>query len=869
MPDRTLDDDSEAETAIVGSALPRPVPSDAPSAAAIGRYRVTGQLGVGGMGRVLRAHDPTLDRDVALKVLRVQSGTRPNSAARARLVREAQALAQLSHPNVAEVFDVETSEDQVYIAMELLEGETLGQWLKPARTAAEVCAVYEAAGRGLAAAHEAGLVHRDFKPANVMVGAGRVRVLDFGLVRGLSEGGPSQSEGGPLPEASGDRHARVSEDALTQAGAVMGTPAYMAPEQHIGGGTDARTDQFAFCVSLFEALAGSRPFSSVDLETLLDQKLHCDLQTRLPATVPRALRQAIVRGLSPKKADRFPTMAPLLDLMRPRFASSRARWVGGVGALVAVAGAATWSVGQASSPCAQVAETAVWTDDKGAAVRQAMRTADPEGGEAAFASADAALAAYSNDWVAARLALCHSATEQSEGESDRRLACLETQRRTASALVSILTDVDGEVLPRATKAIAALPPVAKCDSGRGPASEAASEMDDDPETESIRQEIARSLALEMSGQYEEAAASAEVALAAARATDYERLVGEASFRLGRAQGYRGLYIESERALREAYVVAVRAADHFTAFRAADSLVFIVGDPQGRYLDALEWAEHAQREQEHLPPDPVTDAMLLHSIGLTHARNREHEKALDYLQRAIEAMGDYWGFDDPRLGIPYNNLGNSLIATEQYDAALDVYVSASVLVREHYGADHPQLAVALSNVGNARMHVGDMGGAVVDLERALEICLAGLRPQHLHVANSQFQLGKVLEVAGRDEEAIEHLEAAVAIFSELEGYASYTAPLVALGKARLSAGFPRDAASVLNRALTIEEEKADDDRDPEFISTIAMTGARAVWAVGDDPTRARALARRAKKARDAAGQSADDIDRWLEERAPSG
>ncbi len=214
---------------------------------AIGRFLVGGVLGQGGMGVVMRARDPELGRDVAIKLL--QPGQR--GLAGLRLGREAQAMAKLSHPNVVNVYDVGEHDGAMYIAMELVEGSTLRAWRQAAtRTWREVLAMYVAAGRGLAAAHAAGLVHRDFKPDNVLVGAdGRPRVTDFGLV--AADGRAVES---------GDTRGAALDANLTVQGSVLGTPAYMAPEQWRGETVDPRTDQFAFCVALWEALHGERPF---------------------------------------------------------------------------------------------------------------------------------------------------------------------------------------------------------------------------------------------------------------------------------------------------------------------------------------------------------------------------------------------------------------------------------------------------------------------------------------------------------------------------------------------------------------------------------------------------------------------------------
>jgi serine/threonine protein kinase len=289
--------------------------------AVVGRYVVLGVVGAGAMGVVYAAHDPELQRKVALKLVRPDVARSAGRAAarRERLLREARALARLSHPHVVAVHDAGTWGDQVFLAMEHVEGETLGAWLRRGgRTAREILDVFVAAGEGLAAAHAAGLVHRDFKPENVLVSHdGRVKVADFGLARGEEERGSRElCEEAIVPCA----HAivRCEQDtaggsgaAITRPGALVGTPAYMAPEQLAGGPADARSDQFAFCVALHEALFGERPFPPGAAAPGEDA-------AKAPVRsggVPRRVRLAIERGLRARPDERWEGMRPLLSAL--------------------------------------------------------------------------------------------------------------------------------------------------------------------------------------------------------------------------------------------------------------------------------------------------------------------------------------------------------------------------------------------------------------------------------------------------------------------------------------------------------------------------------------------------------------------------
>ncbi|HET6584205.1 MAG TPA: serine/threonine-protein kinase, partial [Nannocystaceae bacterium] len=318
----------EGETTIVEPAdsSPSPTPSSARQAylelaglpdvilpgTLLGRYVVLEVVGRGGMGTVVRAYDPRLRREVAVKRLRPRASP---EQAEARLVREARAMAQLNHPNVVAVYDVEAVPWGVLVAMEYVRGPTLREWLREPRSRREILEAFRQAGAGLAAAHAAGLVHRDFKPANVLMeespdsrGVGRVRVTDFGLARGIHAGEPAVSL-----DSGEDALDAVdpSGDELTAAGLVLGTPVYMAPEQHAGETAGPAADQYAFCVALWEALAGARPFEAEDHEALARAKAQGPPPWPRPREVPARISQAIRRGLAPDPGERFPTMAEL------------------------------------------------------------------------------------------------------------------------------------------------------------------------------------------------------------------------------------------------------------------------------------------------------------------------------------------------------------------------------------------------------------------------------------------------------------------------------------------------------------------------------------------------------------------------------
>jgi hypothetical protein len=312
----------------------------------IGRFVVVGTLGSGGMGVVYAAHDRELDRHVALKVMRTSAATEEE---RTRMQREGQAMARVTHPNVITVHEVGVDGAFVFLAEELLDAGTLGSWLEARHSHAEIVEKFELAGRGLAAAHAAGLVHRDFKPDNVLLGKdGRVRVADFGLARALGADNPMVTARMRKPsENDVDAPAPTPMSQLTATGAVMGTPMYMAPEQHLGQRADERSDQFAFCIALYYALYGDWPFAGKTSVAVADAVIEGRMQRPPPGKhVTAKLRAILVRGLATKPAERFPSMTALLaELTKPP--SHRARnFTIAIGA-VALAGVAMVGAGYA------------------------------------------------------------------------------------------------------------------------------------------------------------------------------------------------------------------------------------------------------------------------------------------------------------------------------------------------------------------------------------------------------------------------------------------------------------------------------------------------------------------------------------------
>ncbi|MCA9711492.1 MAG: serine/threonine protein kinase, partial [Myxococcales bacterium] len=456
----------------------------------LGRYVLEERIGVGGSGVVYRAFDPKHDRKVAVKLLHAGSGP-GYEAARARLLREAQSLAKLSHPNVVRIYDVGTYDPAVfdpsprarfghrtppddaprvpgvYLAMELLDGSDLAQWLEQQRPDWQrIRDAFLAAGRGLAAAHARGLIHRDFKPSNVSIDArGVVRVLDFGLARPLDKDIPDPS----LKMTEGaqqrlDALARPFDATLTAPGTLLGTPAYMAPEQHQRQPATAKSDQYALCLALYEAWYGHRPFLAHDdaeLQALKrsGQLLPPPVRSEVPAHYFEALR----RGLAPRPEDRFESMDALLEALvaEPPRARRSLRWLGAgsLGALVLGAGA--WALLERPA-CEAEAWSGRWAPQARASMLAAADHGEPYVARAAAHLAEALDAlAEAGDTLGAECC-------RAESPDPAVLECLAAQRRRFEALVELVGPASGPVLLHAAAQLPRWPRPDECLAGLDP-----------------------------------------------------------------------------------------------------------------------------------------------------------------------------------------------------------------------------------------------------------------------------------------------------------------------------------------------------------------------------------------------------------------
>jgi eukaryotic-like serine/threonine-protein kinase len=741
-----------------------PTPGDGsrqeiPRGALLGRYVIVSCLGEGGMGIVYRAYDPELDRKVAVKLLRSNRFLGDDSSeGRARLVREGQAMARLAHPNVVAVYDVGTHEGQVFVAMELVDGGTLRTWLAAPRKWTEIVRMFMQAGQGLAAAHEAGIVHRDFKSDNVLVGKdGRARVLDFGLAHAGGElARPPESAGAARLEQSSSQLSTP----LTEEGRILGTPRYMAPEQLTGERTDARADQFSFCVALFEALYGVPPFEGEVLAELYANVVAGKIRAvRATRGVPARLRQILARGLSVSAADRYPTMTKLLAELEPE--RERRRLVAGLAGAAAllVSAAAVGMVRSSHSPCRGLERglAGAWDPAKKAAVRAAfIASGKVDAADTADRVADR-LDRYAGAWLRTRVDACeatHVRGDQSEHLLDLRVACLDRRLHELASLTDIFSaKPDGQIVEKSVNATSQLTTLDACSDATAlqsvvpPPDDAAQRA----KVEQLRGQLAEARTLENTAKYDGALSVAREVDDASAAIDYAPLRAEALYRLGSIEAKKNDSKSAEKHFQSALEFAARGHDDALTARIWPALIIDVGQDQARYADATllipvaESAVHRADDDEARAALYDVQGRMLGAHGKDADAQRMFEASLALRQKTLPP-------DDPALANSLNNLGIAYDKQAKYKEALDAYERALAIREKAFGPDHPVVAVTLSNIAIVYKEEGKYAEARAQFERAIAIKEKTLGPDNPQLANTIDSLANVYDQEGNREEA---------------------------------------------------------------------------------------------------------------------
>lgn len=782
----------------------------------LGRFEIEGRLGSGAMGVVYAARDPMLRRDIAVKVL---APARTSSVAMLRARREAQAMAQLSHPNVVKVFAIGEHDGALYIAMERIRGETLQSWQSARRSADEVLEVYRQAGRGLAELHAHDLVHRDFKPANAMIGEdGRVRVLDLGLVTEVVRNSSSE-------EVSHGSGGSLSSGTATRSDAVLGTPAYMSPEQFLGDPVTSASDQFSFCVALYEALYGYRPFKAKTMTQLVEAI--CEERIEAPKSdspVPSGVFKALRRGLSRDPNRRHVSMHALLEALD---GGSRAvAWTGRIGVLVLVAVGLASAAPRQEEPCdVSIRLGEVWSAEREARVAEVLDE---------------------NPKVVGRLSqYAHGLGESVDAACEAReplaLACHESVLASFDAVVGLLIeDPEGLLAEAVTQR---LPQPSFCEG-------AASRPGTDREMLALVGLLTRVDSLALSGLFDDALEDAHEAVRRAQSLRRPALARNAFYQRAKVYARRGDLEPAHDDFTATYELAVMMGDYGIAAQMALSLVWVTQNQND--LDGAEhWLRVASSAQEAQggagkyrrarilmrsgevalarTDMPRARALLTESADLWHSLDDAREEAtvlaslvtveieagnlddaLVAARRAIEIFAAENGDGDPQLGSHYHNLGDVFLRRGQAQEALAAYEQSVRRRKESYGEEHLSTGKARNAKGTALLELGRVDEAKALFERVQR----DAPREELVAATADMMLSRVASDRGEHERALVLANKAfVSYETQLgAGHVASAEVRVQLARAKLAAGDLAGALAESREARRIFEEHFGEKHD---------------------------------------------------------
>ncbi len=836
-----------------------------PPGTQLGRYRIQRHVGSGGMGAVYAAHDPELDRRIAIKVLHAV-----DPAEQERLLREARALAQLDHPGIVAVHDVGTIDGRVFVTMDFIEGRNLRDWARgrPWREVLETCVE---AGRGLSAAHAVGLVHRDFKPDNVLVGDdGRVRVVDFGLSR-LADSPLLPDPRGP--SATGD----ADNIEVTQQGALVGTPAYMAPEQLRQARSDEGSDQFAFAVTTWEMLYQERPYPGRELDELC-RAFDAGDEPLAPAasSVPRRLRGLLQRALSIEPERRFPSLATLLDGLgdRPRQrARRRAAWMVPT---VAAAAAALWiGLRDPAAVCANAEAQliGIWDLGRAQALQETFANSEHPRAAAIVASASGLLDRYAAGWVGMRTEACEATSlrgEQSPALMDLRMACLDRRSGELSALVVNLTTGSARDLDHAIDSILRLEPVEICAdasllTATAPRPVTPTRL---AKLEGLETRLAALKAIRESGDPVAVLESARELAGDADEFGYAPLTAETWYLVGDLQDLQGQIDASEDSLFRAWSASRLGGHDEYLIRTLNLLVWLDGNDRGQLAAADRWHQLAEAELARAEPGPLLQADLRSNWGSALQVAGQLDDALAAHGEALRLREQLFGQDSYAVAKSLNNLGSVQFVAGRFAAALELYERALTISRRVFGV-HPAVAMALSNVGAAHNELGDHSQGRAMANEALEMRRGLFGEESPWAGISLMNLG-FASVGDRPVDALDYFtEGERILTASLPADHPYQAfSLSGRGRALVALDRRSEAIPILRAALRSWEASGIATSYDLAADRFAL--AQAVWESSGDRDEALALAARALEALQALPATQlplrDRVAAWVAERA---
>jgi tetratricopeptide (TPR) repeat protein len=776
----------------------------------IGRYHLLERIGQGAMGVVYHAYDPDLARAVALKLVNPSFGSHVDAdGGRKRLVAEARALAKLTHPNVTVVHDVGVHERHVWLAMELVDGDDLAAWLAAQpRESAEIVRVFREAARGLAAAHDVGLVHRDFKPANVLIARdGRVRISDFGLARTHATAIET-----PLPDeisALGP-----TDCTLTRDGVVMGTPAYMAPEQHRGGDVGPAADQYGFFVALYEALWGRRPFAGSMTEIAIAKELGPPAPDT-KSNIARRWWPIVRKGLAPDPLARHPSMHAVVDALRERSGRARVGLAAAIG--VGTLGLAAWVFGPWPVTCKGSDElfAGVWDDVAAREIDSAFLATEHPSARRAAERVAQRLDRYGETWAAAHRDACEATRvrgDQSEALLDRRVACLEQRRRAAGALVDVFRRADHDVVDRSLEAVALLPGISRCANA---VALDRSGAPDDPalrrEVDELRAELAEASARWQAGRFDEGVALAGPLLERAEALDWAPLHAEALFVRAKLIDGAGDPEAAVADLKRAVWIAQSAGADPVVAEAAVALLFIESEHLGAARRAIDWGRLAEATLERIGGDEDLQRILLDNLASAHGNAADYDEALVLFERLL-ALDAQRPPDDENAAITLSNYAKVLAEVGRLEDAANAFDRATKLMEGSSGPDTARLGLMQHNLGVVLSGIGRHDEALHKQELAAAVLERALGPDHPWLVSTLLSIAMEHERSGHDDAALPHLERACRLAESGEARL-FAACLHGLGSFHARRGRAELAVDPMTRAIAlVESERGADHPD---------------------------------------------------------
>ncbi len=763
-----------------------------PRGATLGRYVVLERLGQGGMGAVYAAWDFALERRVALKLIRGGG----SAAGQQRLLHEAQAMARVTHPGINAIYDVGLFHAVPFIAMELVEGGSVSQWLKAApRGSAQVLDVFLQAGRGLAAAHAAGITHGDFKPHNVLLGEdGRARVTDFGLAAGLGDGAdaPGQVNGG--------------------------TPAYLAPERLEGAPPSASSDQFSFCVALYEALFGRRPFDAAPLG-----------KPPVPSLRLRWLRPVLARGLAREPSERYPDMGALVQALSRGAHPGRRYLLAAVvaGAALAVAGYARGRASDAGR-CggAPEAVAALWSPARQATLEAAFTKGNAAYGPDVWRAVRAEVDGWAGRWQRAFVSACEATrvrAVQSEPVLDLRMRCLTAQLKDVDALLTALAEAPGAAgSVNGISAAQGLRGFGACEDGPHLRQWRPHRAERQGSQEALRARLGQGKALRAAGGHKAAQEVFAEVVSAARAVGDEYVLGDALAQLGMVQLRTGAGTEAARAtLEEAVLVSERTGAEEAGVEARLGLSHVERYAQ-RPQEIPRQLAHARALLARLGSAPSLEAKVRFEAAV-EKMDVDYEETVVRLEDAVAFMDRALPPDDLIALNARMYLGAAYAVAGSYEQGAQVLEVAVRRYAELMGKSHPAQGKGLASLSETLRELGRVDEALAAATRARELAVAYAPAENAYAISTRLILGNALATAGRAEQAEAELKGAIASEVKVlgrEGQQSAVARML-LGTALRARGSYAQARESLARALAYYEREAP--QQPDRVSALVSMG----------------------------------------------